>query len=276
MTDEALAARAKAGDRIAMNLLLARHEPYIRRMVTRALRQAKRLFDVREDAMQVGRMAFWRCVQKWDPSRAPLTAFAVKAIQNAVWTEAANMGHGAWMPFGQRAPGVKCLDAPVGDDPDSPPLVASFQARNPDPSTRVDVERVLGRLSKREADLLSRVSDEESLADIGEDYGVSRETARHLIGRALRRAQAIAAHGDQRSEVAPIADAREKRDADAERVAALLAQRDMTATELHAAMGARYTIERVGRLMQHLRETGRAEHDGGRRPVWRLVRREAA
>lgn len=192
MTDESLAARAKAGDRAAMNALLIRHEPYIRRMVARALRQAKRLFDVREDALQVGRMAFWRCVKAWDPSQAPLENFAWKAIQNAVWDEAAHMGHGAKVRFGKKAPRVECIDAPVGEDADSPPLVASFVALNPDAATRPDAERILGQLEAFEVELLCRVAADDSLADIGADYGVTRERARQWYEKARHRAERIA------------------------------------------------------------------------------------
>ncbi len=195
MTDEALAALAalaKAGDRRAMNALLTRHEPYIRRMVARALRQSKRSFEVGDDALQVGRMAFWRCVRTWDPSVAPLEVLAWSSIQRAVWEEAARMGGSTVVHYGRRGPRVVCFDAPIGDDPDAPPLVSFFEAQNPDAADIADANRLLGQLTPREVDVLCRVAADEPLPDIGADYGVTRQRVKQCYEKARVKAERIA------------------------------------------------------------------------------------
>ena len=192
MTDEHLAALAKAGDRRAMNALLARHEPYIRRMVARALRQSKRSFDVGDDALQVGRLAFWRCVPKWDPAVAPLEVLAWKPIERAVWEEAARMGGGALVHYGRKAPRVECLDAPIGTDADSPSFVDSMPAQNPDADDIADANRLLGQLTAKEVDVLCRVAADEPLPDIGADYGVTRQRVKQCYEKARTKAERIA------------------------------------------------------------------------------------
>jgi RNA polymerase sigma factor (sigma-70 family) len=147
---------------------------------------------VEEDAVQVGRMAFWRSVVKWDPEVAPLTVWAWRAIERAVWEEAARMGGGAVAHYGDKAPRVECLDAPVGDDADSVAFVDLLPAESTDVSIGPDVRRLLAQLSEREADVLWRVASDEKYEDIAEDYGVTRQRVQQMHAGAKERARRIA------------------------------------------------------------------------------------
>lgn len=193
MTDAELAAKANAGDRAAMNALLARHDRAVGSIVFRALRQTRRAFDVYDDALQAGREALWRCVRSWDPERAPLMVFAWKPIEREAWDVAARMGHAVKARFGVRSPRPPvCLDAPIGDDPNAPAVVTLLSSPPHDIGAAADVERVLSQMRPEEAEIIRRIAGGDRDSEIAEERGVSRQCIQQFHARALKRAGRIA------------------------------------------------------------------------------------
>lgn len=89
MTNEAICALAQRGDEDAMNYLIWRNEMFLVQIageLHRTLFTHSRDFSVdMKDLLQVARLAFWKAIDTFDPSRgAKLTTYARTVVQNAI------------------------------------------------------------------------------------------------------------------------------------------------------------------------------------------------
>ena len=90
MTNEALCALAQRGDEDAANVLIWRNEMFLVQIageLHRKLFTHSRDFSVdMKDLLQVARLAFWKAIDTYDPSRgAKLTTYARTVVQNAIF-----------------------------------------------------------------------------------------------------------------------------------------------------------------------------------------------
>lgn len=89
MTNEAICALAQHGDEDAANYLIWRNEMFLVQIageLHRTLFTHSRDFSVdMKDLLQVARLAFWKAIDTFDPSRgAKLTTYARTVVQNAI------------------------------------------------------------------------------------------------------------------------------------------------------------------------------------------------
>lgn len=89
MTNEALCALAQRGDEDAANYLIWRNEMFLVQIageLHRTLFTHSRDFSVdMKDLLQVARLAFWKAIDTFDPSRGTkLTTYARTVVQNAI------------------------------------------------------------------------------------------------------------------------------------------------------------------------------------------------
>jgi RNA polymerase sigma-70 factor (ECF subfamily) len=75
-TDEALAARAKRGDRQAFDVLVGRHKTGLYRIVRRYVGDADDAYDILQDAW----ISVWESLDRYDPSRSFLAWLRVITI----------------------------------------------------------------------------------------------------------------------------------------------------------------------------------------------------
>lgn len=89
MTNEAICVLAQRGDEDAANVLIWRNEMFLIQIageLHRTLFTHSRDFSVdMKDLLQVARLAFWKAINTFDPSRgAKLTTYARTVVQNAI------------------------------------------------------------------------------------------------------------------------------------------------------------------------------------------------
>lgn len=207
--------RYQAGDRHAGEILLRAHAPLIAFF---AKKYNKGRHDIPwEDILAEAQIGFLKGVERFDPTRGfKLGTYAPAWIRHKVQRVIADAGNTIRVPVHMRGPQVEGekryerearhalsmahLDAPLGDTDDSLSLgdilaapedveggVAEDEERR---VLKAVMARALAALPPRLADILRRRTDGQTLEEVGDLYGVSRERIRQLEvegKRALRR-----------------------------------------------------------------------------------------
>jgi RNA polymerase sigma factor (sigma-70 family) len=129
-----------------------------------------------EDAVQEGRIALWRALERYDPRRGALSSYAVVAIRHAVWRAAGQARRGAherlyFEPAGHRVGLAAEMDRVI-----ERAQVAALVARLPKRLRTVVVLRY-GLDGHGEA----------TFEEIGRHLAVTRQRAHQLHGEALLR-----------------------------------------------------------------------------------------
>lgn len=162
--ETALVERAVAGDAAAFGELAERHWPALVRLARVALAGAPEAEDVAQEAL----LAAWRGL-----ARLRSVHLFVPWLRRITWRQA--------LRSARRRPELPLAEAPPPPRPSTP-----------SPDARIDVERLLGRLTPRERAVifLSEVEGR-SAVEIGEELGIAAATARVHRWQARRR---LAAH----------------------------------------------------------------------------------
>jgi RNA polymerase sigma-H factor len=187
---------AQQGDRGAVEHVIRRYEPLVRRVVWRV----RPPFGYeREDLAQEARIGLIAAIRAWQPERGPFPAFADRCVTNQVVLAAQAAGRhkhqilsravswqGAWTtdcdPAGERLPD-RLLDA----------VIATGDATT-DPESRVIVKeqlstivRALPTLSPRERLALAGTLSGESYEDVARAINGTQKAAWEAVCRARRK-----------------------------------------------------------------------------------------
>lgn len=180
--------------------VLAKNEGLVQRVVRKIVPEM-----LREDALQEGRMALLRAAAKYDVSYGTtFGTFAYRVIHNGVCKFMHSNGNtvhvpeGAWRK-GKRAP-MTSLNAPVGGDESGEfSLMDTLAAPVGEDLLGDDAGMVgrlweaMGKLSEREQLVVSLRFGEEkqTLEEVGERLGVTRERIRQIEANCLRKLQRL-------------------------------------------------------------------------------------
>ncbi len=159
----------------------------------------------RDDLMQVGRLAILHAHAKFDPSRGvKFDTYANYWVKQSLYRACSECGYPVRYPsnywaeykqkHGKRPGWAKSLDVPAGEDGDSRKDLIHDRARLVvDDEARLrqlaaDEDALLADvLSEREADIVKGVFRGDTLVKSGERHAISRERARQLFDRSMRR-----------------------------------------------------------------------------------------
>lgn len=209
--------RYKAGDRHAGEILLRAHAKLISYNAHKFGHFSHDLAP--EDLLAEAQIGFLEGVTHFDESRGfKLNTYAVHWLKHMVRRTAENTGATIRIPnrFSQKevlnspgktaacaraAKGMLSLDALIADDAgsetsfvsnmpgDGPTPEADLSSHEEEEVLAQQLTEVMGALPRKYADILQRRAAGESLQEIGESYGVSRERIRQLETKARAMAQ---------------------------------------------------------------------------------------
>jgi len=189
--------RFRAGDKKAINILMELHEPLIKKIGRKCAGTLYR--GELEDLFQEGRIGIFRGYEKWDESRDNkaltyivwyIKGYMLRYIKNNVSTvhlplKKVRLGYRHVLNFEDMAPNSW--------SPDAPP----FETTLKDESASVEdlifeqqvtqiAHRALLNMSTREAEFVRRsIMEDETLNEIGQEHGISRERVRQVVSRCL-------------------------------------------------------------------------------------------
>jgi DNA-directed RNA polymerase specialized sigma24 family protein len=266
VTDCDLVARAKAGERDAVNEVLRQAIPALRRIVAVALAQT-RCFSLFDDALADAMERAWNAIPKWDPARGSLAALVRLQVLEETRRLASYLGHAVDVPHydganetryaqdRERALGrARSMEA-TGRDSESgiaPSLSETIQAPFVDPAHAVDAQRVLARIDAEAASVLWRVACDETYGEIGAERGVTKEAIRNRHMAAVAAARwALDIHAQEQSE--DIDERLRQREA---RLVSMLGRGPMSGSDLNRYFGHDLAEGGMRHWLDRLREDG--------------------
>jgi DNA-directed RNA polymerase specialized sigma24 family protein len=251
-----LAARAKAGDRAAVNELLRRSLPALRSIVRGALRHLRTSFSVYDDALAEAMRQAWCAIPKWDPELGSLATYVRQSVRFAVPRIAGDIGHAACLPVYDGVDqsryasdrnawmsSTSSMEAQFANSESTLHDVLPSTFR--DPADVIDATRALGVLTEREADILWRVACGDTYVEIAADMDTTAQneerTARDARQKAMRRLECAAPRSASPEDA----------------ILYMLSQGPTRARELYAALAERAKRKAVAKLLVRLRQEGR-------------------
>jgi RNA polymerase primary sigma factor len=154
-----------------------------------------------DDLFQEGMFGLMRAAETYDPERGAFSTYAYQWIRQHVTRAASDKARVVRIPVhkldsmrrcGERPRGAVSLDAPLGDDSEMTRLDRLSADTEPDSDycPRLDRQRIaalLDSLPERDRDILrGRFWRNETLLEVGEPWGITRERARQLQNQALQ------------------------------------------------------------------------------------------
>lgn len=179
-TNEELVARFQAGDKSALATLVCQNESLVYRVVKKYIAG-----NDLDDAAQVGRIAVMRAAKHFDPG------YNCKFITYAWWSISRSVMR--WVKVQRRDP----CSCDRGVEWDQASLLGLLQGRSERPeeiamtreyreALRADVVWRLAALTDRERRIVVARTEGRTLADIGDEFGISKERTRQIYMQALR------------------------------------------------------------------------------------------
>lgn len=186
----------------------AEHLKLARWAVDRFLRRRPWLEHLREDLIAAVVAEFCEAARHFDAARGAWSSLAVTAAEHAILHEIRRIGGPVRTPGGKRTAQTVSLDEDHGyeaeavpahelrlvrreDMPDRPhALLDVLRAEGSTPeqaAMAAEAPRLLEALGEREQDLIARRMGGETLEEIGESIGRTRERVRQIELKALRR-----------------------------------------------------------------------------------------
>jgi RNA polymerase sigma-70 factor (ECF subfamily) len=171
--DDALMARAAAGDRAAADRLIARHAPRVLALARGMLADRAEAEDVVQEAM----LRLWRQAPQWRPGEAKVSTWLHRVASNLAVDRLRRRRR--WS---------------AEDPPDRPDETPSAEARLGEAARRAALREAMAALPPRQrAALALQLYAELSNPEIGERLGVGVEAVESLLARAKRKLAAALA-----------------------------------------------------------------------------------
>ena len=201
--EEALIARAKAGDRAAAGTLMTAHRGLVRLIARRAMRYMRGIDE--DDAAQEAMISFMAALDTFEPSRGRFSTYAGTLARWRLLTLRGTTGlislpcqsnlpylKPKTMARVQRSRVIASLSAPLpGSDTRVGDLIPDAAADPAAEACRREGARlaraILEKLTERQRTVIERRLDGDTLLEIGLDIGVTRERVRQIEAEAYVR-----------------------------------------------------------------------------------------